>query len=104
MLSLLSSLFLGFLVMSQCSAFAPHHQQPPRPTFGLPEESKNLAAKIAAASAFVIANVPVIASAVEDDYEYGAVDAPIGLAIGAGILAIGKLRSISLLSVLRLLL
>lgn len=41
------------------------------------------------ATATIIAN-PLIALAVEeaDDYEYGAVDAPIGIAIGGGILAI----------------
>ncbi|GAX25330.1 hypothetical protein FisN_5Lh421 [Fistulifera solaris] len=52
---------------------------------------ENIEPKIAAASAFVMANIPVIVLAVaevEDDYEYGKVDAPIVLAVGAGILAI----------------
>ena len=45
--------------------------------------------KAATAAAFVVANVPVAAMAiVDDDYEYGAVDAPIGLAFGVGVLAI----------------
>lgn len=45
--------------------------------------------KATAAAAFLVANVPLAAMAVvEDDYEYGAVDAPIGLAFGVGVLAI----------------
>lgn len=52
--------------------------------------ANNFEIKIAAASAFIVANVPasVIAAVVEDDYEYGKVDAPIGLAWGVGVLAI----------------
>mmetsp|Transcript_9240 Transcript_9240/g.11657 ORF Transcript_9240/g.11657 Transcript_9240/m.11657 type:complete len:146 (+) Transcript_9240:62-499(+) len=45
--------------------------------------------KIAAASAAVFALHPLSALAEEvDDYQYGAVNAPIGLAWGAGVLAI----------------
>mmetsp|Transcript_8980 Transcript_8980/g.13398 ORF Transcript_8980/g.13398 Transcript_8980/m.13398 type:complete len:151 (+) Transcript_8980:167-619(+) len=46
--------------------------------------------KIAAASAAALALSPVAAVAEElaDDYEYGAVNAPIGLAWGAGVLAV----------------
>jgi len=42
------------------------------------------------ASALIIANTPteVLAVIEDDDYEYGAVDAPIGIAVGAGVLAI----------------
>lgn len=50
----------------------------------------SLETKIITTSAFIIANIPnsVIAAVVEDDYEYGKVDAPIGLAWGVGVLAI----------------
>ena len=46
--------------------------------------------KVAAAAAVVAANIPapVLAAVVEDDYEYGAVDAPIGIALAGGVLAI----------------
>jgi len=94
-LSLLTIALLGAL-LSLSSAYIPQHQ-PSRPGFSLETASRNsnsninLPAKIAAASAFVIANAPAIAHAVaeaDDDYEYGAVDAPIGLAVGGGILAV----------------
>lgn len=52
---------------------------------------ENVESKIAGASAFLMVNIPSIVLAVaevEDDYEYGKVDAPIGLAVGVGILAI----------------
>ena len=88
-LSLLTTFLLGTL-LSLSSAYIP--QQCSRPAFSLETASRNqinLPAKIAAASAFVVANAPMVAQAVEDDnYEYGAVDAPIGLAVGGGILAI----------------
>lgn len=44
--------------------------------------------KIAVATAVIMVNVPLLAQAVEEEYEYGAVDAPIGLAFAAGIAAI----------------
>jgi hypothetical protein len=49
---------------------------------------ENLEIKVAATAAFIVANAPAVALAIEDDYEYGKVDAPIGFAVGAGILAI----------------
>lgn len=36
----------------------------------------------------IMASTPLVSKAVEDTYEYGAVDAPIGLAWGVGVLAI----------------
>ena len=99
--SLLSVLFLlGTLLLSLSSAYVPQHHQPRRPAlFSLEKASassssissnNNLPAQIAAASAFVMVNAaPLVAMAVEEEnYEYGAVDAPIGLAVGGGILAI----------------
>lgn len=44
--------------------------------------------KFAATAAASIALHPLAAIAEEDDYEYGAVDAPIGLAWAVGLLAI----------------
>ena len=46
-----------------------------------------------AASAMLVANLPVplvlaLADVVEEDYEYGKVDAPIGIAVAGGLLAI----------------
>lgn len=54
----------------------------------VPQEWKDKAA--VASAAVVTANLPVWATAlaVEDDYEYGAVDAPIAIPIVGGILAI----------------
>lgn len=86
---LLSVLF--FLEMSSLSsAFVPQ-QQKTRPTIELRASKPfHLEAKIIAASAFVMSNAPLIVRAVveDDNYEYGAVDAPIGIAVGGGILAI----------------
>lgn len=42
----------------------------------------------AAIMTMAITSLPVLAVIEDDDYEYGAVDAPIGLAWGAGVLAI----------------
>jgi hypothetical protein len=45
----------------------------------------------AVASAIVTAYIPflpIVQAIVDDDYEYGAVDAPIGIAVGGGLLAI----------------
>ena len=89
--SFLTALFLGAL-LSLSSAYVP--QQQPRPAFSLEKASAafkngNLQSQIAAASAFVMVNAaPLVAMAAEEDYEYGAVDAPIGLAVGGGILAV----------------
>jgi hypothetical protein len=83
--------FLMCLLAGAAAAFIPKAVSPARllPLQASPLE--NIEPKIAAASAFVMANIPAIVLAVaevEDDYEYGKVDAPIGLAVGAGILAI----------------
>jgi len=41
-----------------------------------------------AAASLALSPLAAIAEEVQDDYEYGAVDAPIGLAWGAGVLVI----------------
>jgi hypothetical protein len=43
------------------------------PLSNLPKAPAHLEAKLASASAILIANLPLIANAVEEDYEYGAV-------------------------------
>jgi hypothetical protein len=43
------------------------------PLSNLPKPPAHLEAKLASASAILIANLPLIANAVEEDYEYGAV-------------------------------
>lgn len=50
---------------------------------------RNRFVEAAAAAAAVLSTTPLVAIAEEvDEYEYGAVNAPIGLAWGAGVLAI----------------
>lgn len=43
---------------------------------------------VSTSAAVITANVPLLVQAVEDDYEYGAVNAPIGIAWVVGVLAI----------------
>lgn len=81
----LSTLLTASLVAS-AAAFAP---QPSVPRAATQLAASPLQNKISAATAAIAtASLPFIALAVEDDYEYGAVDAPIGIAVGAGVLAI----------------
>ena len=69
------------------AAFVPR-AAPPR-TFHLEASlQQQLEIKAVTAAAFIVANVPAVVCAVEEDYEYGAVDAPIGIAVAAGVLAI----------------
>ena len=80
------------LAVSPLQAFAPMPTSVVRTTTtslsAIPQEWKDKAA--VASAALVTANLPVWASfAVEDDYEYGAVDAPPLVPIVGGILAIG---------------
>ena len=85
------------LLVSSAQAFAPVQMTTSRITTSsstslsaiLPQEWKD---KVAVASAAIVtANLPVWATAfaVEDDYEYGAVDAPPLVPIIGGVLAIG---------------
>lgn len=84
------ALVLAMLATS-VSAFAPVQSTSRATTSQLsasiPQEWKDKAA--IASAALITINIPVWASfAVEDDYEYGAVDAPIAIPIVGGILAI----------------
>uniref|UniRef100_A0A7S2A631 Uncharacterized protein n=1 Tax=Trieres chinensis TaxID=1514140 RepID=A0A7S2A631_TRICV len=96
-----AAILAAALLSAPASAFVP---QPPtsnsgvllratEPTFdplNLSDDAKVSTTVAAAATAAVAAvAVPLAAVAEEaDDYEYGAVDAPIGIAVGGGILAI----------------
>jgi hypothetical protein len=89
--SILSKLFFALLAAQAVAAFAP--RQAARPAFvGLKASSKPLAERftqIVATAAAVIATSPLMALAEEvDDYEYGSVDAPIGIAWAAGVAVI----------------
>ena len=77
------------LFASSVQAFAPMHTSVVRTSSlsAIPQEWKDKAA--VASAALVAANIPVWAAfAVEEDYEYGAVDAPPLVPIVGGILAI----------------
>jgi hypothetical protein len=81
-----------FLVIQAVAAFAP--RQTAHPSFvQLEATSRPLSEKIAqtvTTAAVVVATSPLMALAEEvDDYEYGAVNAPIGLAWAVGVLAVG---------------
>jgi len=84
--STLRTTFTNLDVISSEKSFDPLHlaDESPSPAY----EKKHLTGIVAAASAAVVLH-PLAAFAEEvDDYEYGAVDAPIGLAWGAGVLAV----------------
>ena len=92
MYSIISKLLTGLLVLQSISAFVPN-QQSPRPVFAhLAASPKPISEKLSAfltTAAVVISTSPFVALAEEvDDYEYGAVNAPIGIAWAAGCLAI----------------
>lgn len=88
----LKNLLVSLCLLVSAQAFAPVQTTTSRTTSlaaGIPQEWKD---KVAVASAAIVtANLPVWATAfaVEDDYEYGAVDAPPLVPIVGGVLAIG---------------
>mmetsp|Transcript_24541 Transcript_24541/g.67763 ORF Transcript_24541/g.67763 Transcript_24541/m.67763 type:complete len:131 (+) Transcript_24541:161-553(+) len=85
--SILFKVFAALFALQSVSAFAPL-QQPSTstPTSNLVEKMS----KFATTAAVVISTSPLIALAEEvDDYEYGAVSAPIGVAWLGGIVAVG---------------
>ena len=95
LIALLASPVAGFSVSKfqqphqQLQSFAPLNVDDLKSASpGSQPPSGMIAATIAAASG-ILTTFPLVALAVEDDsYEYGAVDAPIGLAVGGGLLAI----------------
>eukprot|EP00527_Entomoneis_sp_CCMP2396_P004482 CAMPEP_0198146502 /NCGR_PEP_ID=MMETSP1443-20131203/29617_1 /TAXON_ID=186043 /ORGANISM="Entomoneis sp., Strain CCMP2396" /LENGTH=149 /DNA_ID=CAMNT_0043810489 /DNA_START=88 /DNA_END=537 /DNA_ORIENTATION=- len=71
---------------------APTQQQQQQPILKA-IKNNNWGQQLTAAAVVLAANIPsqVLAAAtdaIEDDYEYGAVDAPIGIAVAGGVLAI----------------
>lgn len=81
---ILFKVIAALFAMQTVSAFSPKPQSPANP---LVEKM----GKFATTAAVVIATSPVVALAAEvaDDYEYGAVGAPIGVAWIGGIFAVG---------------
>jgi hypothetical protein len=89
--SILSKLFFALLAAQAVAAFAP--RQAARPALvALEASSKPFGERftqIVTTAAAVLATSPLMALAEEiDDYEYGKVDAPIGIAWAAGVLVI----------------
>lgn len=87
----LAKLALFLLSAQVAMGFAPVQQKLSAPT-ALEATSKPVGERVSqflAATATAVAASPLVALAEEvDDYEYGAVDAPIGIAVAGGILAI----------------
>jgi hypothetical protein len=89
--SIVSKLLMALLAVQTVSAFAP--RQAARPVVSpLEASTKPIGERftqIIATTAAVVATSPLAALAEEaDGYEYGAVDAPIGIAVAGGVLAI----------------
>ena len=86
------TIFALFLLSAVAFGFAPVNQQQHRPASQLEAANKPIAERVSqfvATTAAVVATSPLMALAEEvDDYEYGSVDAPIGIAVAGGILAI----------------
>ena len=84
--SILFKVVAALFALQSVSAFAPR-QQPQQPTSNPLVEKLS---KFATTAAVVVSTSPLIALAEEmDDYEYGAVSAPIGVAWVGGIFAVG---------------
>ncbi|KAL3941010.1 MAG: hypothetical protein SGBAC_004551 [Bacillariaceae sp.] len=90
-MSPLAKLALFLLSAQVALGFAPVQQKCSSPS-ALESSSKPLSERVSqfvAVTAAAVATSPLVALAEEaDDYEYGSVDAPIGIAVAGGILAI----------------
>jgi hypothetical protein len=91
MRSIFSKLLAGLFALQSVAAFVPN--QASRPAFApLAASPKPISEKLSTfltTAAVVISTSPLVALAEEaDDYEYGAVNAPIGIAWAGGVLAI----------------
>jgi hypothetical protein len=82
------TLLLVGLLSSFTGAFVPKSFSRPELRLQAVENSHGVSAKIAAALTVAAINLAPLAALAEEDYEYGAVDAPIGIAVGGGVLAI----------------
>ena len=87
----ISKLFAFLVVLQAAAAFAPP-QASRQALSSLGASSLPLSERVAqavAVTAATVATSPLVALAEEaDDYEYGAVNAPIGIAVAGGVLAI----------------
>mmetsp|Transcript_98220 Transcript_98220/g.273348 ORF Transcript_98220/g.273348 Transcript_98220/m.273348 type:complete len:132 (-) Transcript_98220:16-411(-) len=91
MRTILSKLLTALFVLQSVAAFVPN--QANRPAFTpLAASPKPISEKLSTfmmTAAVAISTSPLVALAEEaDDYEYGAVNAPIGIAWAAGLLAV----------------
>lgn len=84
----LIALLLVGLFSSFTGAFVPKSISRPELRLQAVQQTTGVNAKIAAAFTVAAINLAPLAALAEEDYEYGAVDAPIGIAVGGGILAI----------------
>lgn len=91
--AVVSKLFMALMVLQSVAAFAPRDVS--RPTAFAPSLEASAAkpmekfAQIMTTAAVVVSSSPLVALAEEaDDYEYGAVNAPIGIAWAGGVLAV----------------
>jgi hypothetical protein len=82
------TLLLVGLLSSFTGAFVPKSFSRPELRLQAVQNSPGVSAKIAAALTVAAINLAPLAALAEEDYEYGAVDAPIGIAVGGGVLAI----------------
>jgi hypothetical protein len=85
--SFLTLLLVG-LLSSFTGAFIPKTFSRPELRLQAVQKSAGVNAKIAAAFTVAAINLAPLVALAEEDYEYGAVDAPIGIAVGGGVLAI----------------
>jgi hypothetical protein len=82
------TLFLVGLLSSFTGAFVPKTFSRPELRLQAVQKSAGVNAKIAAAFTVAAINLAPLVALAEEDYEYGAVDAPIGIAVGGGVLFI----------------
>jgi hypothetical protein len=86
------ALLLVGLLSSFTGAFVPKSFSRPELRLQAVQQSPSVNAKIAAALTIAAINIAPLAALAEglaeEDYEYGAVDAPIGIAVAGGIVAI----------------
>ena len=87
--ALVSKIFMGLLVLQSVAAFAPRDSNRFAPSLETSAKPLEKLSQVMTTTAVVVATSPLVAMAEEaDDYEYGAVNAPIGIAWAGGVLAV----------------
>mmetsp|Transcript_100035 Transcript_100035/g.287396 ORF Transcript_100035/g.287396 Transcript_100035/m.287396 type:complete len:137 (+) Transcript_100035:124-534(+) len=91
--SIITKVVAVLCILPGVVAFAPHPANRPRaamvPLSAAPQPISDKLTQFLTTAAVVISTSPLIALAEEvDDYEYGAVNAPIGIAWAGGVLAV----------------